>query len=349
MEEVICQFLHLLNDTESFIKRSPGRFETDDLETFLRDFRNKRVNPLYRRVSRLDSPGYVLSMVGLTNVGKSTLAQALLGHPVAPRGNGPTTAIPVEYLFSPCWSIKTTYRETQRIVTTEFESAGELFTNLQTMVLSGKERHSDASNGIEKIVVRGPMELLEKGVILADTPGFGAAQVGEGAVSHQDNLVAYLKDQVHEVMFCLSGRNLNVGNDELRYFKAIQELCSTVIVTKWDEGADEHDHQMKRYEDRFSDLFPYCRFLFVEAKWEMEGRERSGIDALRDLIRLRATPENRVEALREEVVTAWNDLHELAVEPLRRTGASGVPWHKAALPRFLSAAGAAGLELASIV
>ena len=97
MDAVVAALLHLLNDTENCLRSSPDRSRTASLADFLHDFRVKRVHPLHRHAQRLGSARYVLSMVGLTNVGKSTLAQALLGHPVAPRRNGPATSVPVEY------------------------------------------------------------------------------------------------------------------------------------------------------------------------------------------------------------------------------------------------------------
>jgi len=338
MEEVIIAFLHLLNDTESFIKRSPGLYQTEDLERFLRDFRTKRVNPLYHRLKRLESPRYVLSMVGLTNVGKSTLAHALLGHPVAPRRNGPATAIPVEYEYSHEWLLKTHSLGTQQVRKLTFESLAELSTALKAKVFSASKSLSSTDERIERIIVRGPMDLLKDGIVFADTPGFGAAQSEVDGSSHEQVLVDYLKAHVHEVMFCVSGSNAMVSRSEERFFRAIQEICSTVIVTKWDSDPDVRAREEKKYREKFSELFPYCEFMFVEAKWAIEGRERESIEALNVLIRERATRENRIAAIRDQVVSAWDDLQELMQEPLRKSGAPSVPWGKASLPMFLNAA-----------
>ena len=338
MEQVISTFLHLLDDTESFIKRSPGRFRTDDLERFLGDFRTKRVNPLYQRLKRLESPRYVMSMVGLTNVGKSTLAHALLGHPVAPRRNGPATAIPVEYEYSHEWLLKTHSSGAQQIRKRPYESAIELSKALEAKVFNEPRGHSAADEGIERIIVRGPMDLLKEGIVFADTPGFGAAQTDANGPSHEQALLDYLKGHVHEVMFCVSGSNAMVSGSEEQFFRAIQELCSTVIVTKWNSDPQVRAREIEKYREKFSDLFPYCGFMFVEAKWAIEGRERASIEDLNALIRERATRENRINAIRDQVVSAWDDLQELMREPQRKSGAPVVPWARAALPMFLNAA-----------
>lgn len=345
MEELVSSFLHLLDETETFVRKSAARFNGDDLGDFLRDYRHKRVNPLYRRIERINSPRYVLSMVGLTNVGKSTLAHALLGHAVAPRRMGPATAIPVEYEFSHEWRLTTYFREAQQVSKRVFETADELSKVLESKVLNKPRENSVAEEGIELIVVRGPMELLKDGIVFADTPGFGAAQTEADGLSHEQALVEYLKEHVHEVMFCLSGSNSMVSRTEEKFFRDIQELCSTVIVTKWDSDPDVRAREIERYRDKFADLFPYCGFMFVEAKWAIEGRERSSIEALQALIRERSTREKRIEIIRSQLVCAWDDLQELGKEPLRKSKASAMPWHKAALPRFLSEARNQDLKL----
>jgi GTPase Era involved in 16S rRNA processing len=337
MEEVISAFLHLLNDTEWFIKRS-RRYQTEDLERFLHDFRTKRVNPLYHRLKRLESPRYVLSMVGLTNVGKSTLAHALLGHPVAPRRNGPATAIPVEYEYSHEWLLETHATGTQQVRKLPFESSADLSTALKAKVFSESKSISSTDEGIERIIVHGPMDLLKDGIVFADTPGFGAAQSEVDGSSHEQVLVDYLKAHVHEVMFCVSGSNAMVSRSEEQFFRAIQEICSTVIVTKWDSDPNMRAREEEKYREKFSELFSYCGFMFVEAKWAIEGRERESIEALNALIRERATRENRIAAIRDQVVSAWDDLMKLMQEPLRKSGAPAVPWGKASLPMFLNAA-----------
>lgn len=349
MEQVINEFLHLLYETESLVKGASGSCQTDDLERFLHDFRTKRINPLYRRLERLQGTRYVLSMVGLTNVGKSTLAEALLGHPVAPRRNRPATAIPVEYEFSHEWLFMAHLRGSQQVTKRVYQSAAELSKALEASVFGGSGGHPTRQQPIERIIVRGPMDLLESGMVFADTPGFGAAQTDEGEASHDQALVEYLKEQVHEVMFCVSGSNAMVTREEEQFFRDIQELCSTVVVTKWDSDPDARAREIKKYRDKFADLFPLCGFVFVEAKWAIEGNESSNIDNLKALIHERATAEKRVAAIRGHVTKAWEDLHELVREPLRKSGVPKVPWHKAALPRFRRAAADQNLQLKSLV
>ena len=77
-------FIHLVQNTAESLKNHPQRAHAgmvDDLDRFSRE----RLIPLWQREQKSSQNPYVLSFVGLTNVGKSTLMEALLGFPVAPR------------------------------------------------------------------------------------------------------------------------------------------------------------------------------------------------------------------------------------------------------------------------
>lgn len=349
MEELINAFLHLLHDTELFVRRSSEQFGGEDLATFLHDYRCKRVNPLYRRMKRMEELRYVISMVGLTNVGKSTLAHALLGHPVAPRLNGPATAVPVEYEYAETWMLKKVSRGEQRILVQHFDSSEALTRVLETVVL-GQDIPAERGEQVpERVLVYGPMEVLKEGAVLADTPGFGAAQGDGMSDTLEKSMVDYLKTHVHEVMFCVSGANSMVCRSEVQFFHAIQELISTVIVTKWDSDADVREKEITRYREKFANLFPCCGFMFVEAKWAIEGRDGQSIEDLQALIRGKATRQNRLVDLNAQLVNAWEDLQELGREPLRKSRALAMPWHKAALPRFLKQAKMESLLLTTIL
>lgn len=353
MDNVVNSFLHLLHDTESFIRKSQDTYPSPVLADFLRDFRLKRINPLHKRLKCLNSERYVLSMIGLTNVGKSTLSHALLKHPVAPTGNSPSTAIPVEYEHGPEWLMKTFLAESLTVITTRFATAKDLSVSLKNRVLIIPGAHD---SHIERVVVRGPMELLEGGLVVADTPGFGAIQFEDCQGSNKTSLVNYVREHVHEVLFCISGSNCVVKNEEVAFFDSIREMCSTVVVTKWDSEPDERAGDMETYKKKFAHLFPRCDFVFVEAKLAIEGQEKakagksddSYVDELRALIRKWASPDERKSAMGQQIINAWDELLELAREPLRKTGIASVPWHQAAHPRFMQAAGAQHLTLTSI-
>ena len=341
MNEVVNALLHLLHDTEQLLRSSPGAQHRSALAAFLADFRLKRLNPLHRRMKHLDNRRFVVSMVGLTNVGKSTLAHALLRHPVAPRRNGPATAIPVEYEHGPAWTVKTHSLESQAVHAQYFDTAEEVSASLKRLVFDQPEAQASHT---ARVIVRGPMDLLEGGLVFADTPGYGAAQPHEAGAAHQTRLTSYLQNHVHEVFFCVSGAQCMVGKEEIAFFHAIRDLCSTVIVTKWDSDPEQREAEMREYRTRFEHLFPMCGFHFVEAKWAIQGQQSndaqqlaaSQVDALRSIIRQRTLIETRRAAFKDQLVAAWDDLHELAATPLHTAGLAAMPWREDGVERLRS-------------
>jgi len=338
MRTAIDALLLLLSDTEERIVRMMGDGRLADgaqpLLSFLGDFRRKRLNPLHFRQKHADLTRYVVGLVGLTNVGKSTLVEALLGHPVAPSLNGPATSIPVEYEYGSHWTMRVHRPADSNVETTPFPSPDRLAKALRTQVLC---LPPERARRISRALVAGPMDLLKEGLVLADTPGFGAAQPDGSsppAGPHE-----YALANSHEVLFCLSGANLTVKPEEVKAFEALRDKCSTVVITKWDSEPGADDADAREYEARYGHLFPRCRLTFVEA------RQGSGVPDLLELIGRRANPDARRQLLLQEVARAWNDLNELAGETLRSAGLRDMPWRRDVLERFLVVAGRAGMPL----
>jgi GTP-binding protein EngB required for normal cell division len=282
-------------------------------------------------------------MVGLTNVGKSTLAEALLEHPVAPRRNGPATAIPVEYEHDDGpWAIQTIDERNLTVMERKFDSVSELTRVLEKRVLSPESE--DLPGGPRKrIVVKGPIRLLKGGLVFADTPGFGAAQVGDSSGDHETALVEYLEKHVHEVIFCISAANAMVTPDERDFFARISHLCSTVIITKWDPEPNREESEKKLYEGKFSELFPMCPFLYVNAKEAIKdaaqpepGMEPSNkVQEVHTLFQRRCGRRQRQELLKDDIERACKDLPLLIRKPLQASSLPSIPWDKATLANFL--------------
>jgi hypothetical protein len=340
MKQVINEFISLLSDTEELIRGLPhGGRDFGPLLEFLPSFREKRLEPLDWRLQRMNSDRYVLSMVGLTNVGKSTLAQALLEHPVAPGRNGPATAVPVEYEYAlGPWLLQIADQGSLIVKERSFASASELSKVLEQKVFDPQPPQEEASR--ERIIVKGPMELLEGGLVFADTPGFGAAQAA-GSSEHEESLKTYLQEHVQEIMFCLSASNAMVSRKERIFFESIGHLCSTVVVTKWNGGGENE----RRYEGKFSDLFPMCRFMFVNAEKSIGSDPSGRVEDLHSLFKSRRGKEERQKLLRRDFEWACNDLSVLLLKPLQAAGIPKVPWHKAAIANLRFEAGKENIEI----
>jgi hypothetical protein len=226
------------------------------------------------------------------------------------------------------------------VVSNPYPSAVELSGALSRYVFDEK---AVADGRISRIIVTGPMDLLVGDLVFADTPGFGSAR--PGAVAAQDNktLVEYIRDNVSEVFFCVSGESYSLLPQEKEFFEAIQHLCSTVIVTKaLADETDDLDTALRKYRALFQHIFPLCDFLFVEAKWAIAGAgkskperyEASRVATLRDFIKERGTAEQRLQALREQTARAWADLHDLSQQQLRDAQLEKIPWRRDSWAEF---------------
>lgn len=333
MDTVIHNLIHLLQNTETLIRKAVNRGDDPEgLAAYLEKFRKQRLEPLDMRLHRVSSNPYVLSMVGLTNVGKSSLAKVLLGHPIAPSRNGPATAMPVEYKHATEWCLQTYQTRNQRVIERRFGCAADLSKELQKKVF---EAPSDQDDGTldERLVVVGPMDLLKGGLVFVDTPGFGAAYAEDSNAPQDDELADYLLQHVHEILFCISARNAMVSRDEKAFFEKIQHLCSTVVVTKWTQELEDGGDIKKEYEGRFSELFPNCLFFFVDSQ-----KQGTGMQELQDLLQDRREPGERTNLLKSDIEHACKDL-DLLIKKYFPTWAAGmIPWDRAALANFRLAA-----------
>ena len=102
---VVDELLMLCKETAEFQDRQEVR--TILLETM-------RALAVMRHRLNVSGHRYVVAAVGLTNVGKSTLLNALLGDDLAPRRNGPCTAAPIEFVFGDQLRVTAHYRQRLR-------------------------------------------------------------------------------------------------------------------------------------------------------------------------------------------------------------------------------------------
>ena len=98
LESPVESLIILLQETVKCLRSKNA--DTVEQIYYLETFCTTRLLPIYQRHQRADQDPFVICLVGLTNVGKSTLLEALLGVPVAPRKNGPATAVRVDYAYA---------------------------------------------------------------------------------------------------------------------------------------------------------------------------------------------------------------------------------------------------------
>ncbi len=318
----IGAFIYLVQETVEEIRRR-GNHNKEIVEDLNRS-KLERLVPIYKREQNAGEVPYVVSLVGLTNVGKSTLMEALLGVPVAPRRMGPATAIPVEYKYKNTskWKISVLHRDfrTEEVI---FEDVEQLGQELKRMVIDVNK--SDAVK-TEWVTVSGPMNLLDDGLIMADTPGFGAAQIGEEDGLRQRKLEEFIARRVHRAYFCVAaGDTWAIQPSEKDFYSKIKDICGHVVVNKWRGSEDEK----LKYKEQYAAIFPSAEFIFVNTR-----RDKDTIDDFRELISRYSTPEKRREMCDPELIAAWFDIHR-HLEIKHRL--SSIPWRFDSLNQFKEA------------
>jgi GTP-binding protein EngB required for normal cell division len=267
---------------------------------------------LRRRVA-LIGQRYVVAVVGLTNVGKSTLLNALMGVPLTPRRNRPCTSAPIEFSYGESLHIAVHYEQSIQRGVWNCPTAEAAYERLERLT---DEPAEAGGRDISRIVVEAPLPLLANGLVLADTPGFGAAQAGNAAGQHEATLMRYLKEDVSQVFWVVLAEQ-GIGQREMSFHdRFFSEVCDDVVVT----GCDDWDTRDKqRFRQRFSVSFGsrMPRFHFVSGLLGMRARQAAdesaldaaGIPLLEDRIRELSGGAGRLTAVVESAVQLACDLH----------------------------------------
>jgi GTP-binding protein EngB required for normal cell division len=263
-----------------------------DLENDLRRLHRRCLNA---------NDSYKIAVVGLGNTGKSTLLNALLGEKIAPVFSGPCTASVIEFVHGDGYRLMARPAGTVIPIYAEFNSVTELHQELNRMA-----SHSDEPGiAYHNIEVTMPSPILSGGLILTDTPGFGAAS--EGGRADDETLLNFLTKDVSQIFWVVMADS-PPGNKEMDFYERyLSERCDDLLVTNSEEF-DEADRQRwrKRYSSR---LRPSIRIHFVEGKaagmaaqeGDMEAWEATGAAAIEERIRALKESEGRIEGVCEKI------------------------------------------------
>ncbi|MDR3110440.1 MAG: dynamin family protein [Planctomycetaceae bacterium] len=302
LQHILDEFLMLVNESEAYSIAPPVKSIMQEIRLMLAEI---------KRRLRAVSKQYIVAVVGLTNVGKSTLLNALFGQELAPRRNGPCTAAPIEFEYGEGFAVDVHYFQKLSRTHWDCSSVEAVHERLQALAAdSGAEQ----SRSIQRVIVHAPLPLLQHGLVIADTPGFGAAQVDGAEGSHEESLKIYLTENVSQVFWVVLGEQ-GIGKREVDFQdKMFGTICDDVIVT----GCDDWEQRDKdRFRKRFVSLFSRMpRFHFTSGKLGNEARktddtellEQAGIPAVEERIKSLSVESGRLESIQESILAIANDL-----------------------------------------
>lgn len=248
----------------------------------------------------------VVAFVGLTNAGKSTLLSALFGAKVAPMKNRPWSSVPVEYRFDCKYRVNVTFSDSVEREYRCFEDVS----GLQDYI----EQYATVGGGVSSNMLFAwmPAPILKSGLVIADTPGFGAA-ISAGGESQTGALQDYLPhaDYVFWVIKSVQG----VTRAELEFYKkCLIGRGNDIVVNCYDEfSAAERQKFASVNEPALGGRF---RWHFVDAKSalkaglcnDLSALEQSGMKSFQEYIETLAGTEARRIALGEQLVQLFADI-----------------------------------------
>lgn len=311
--------LQILNDLLLLVSETEKRNAGDEAaETLLKDLKES----LFRLRARCcrSTKDYKIAFVGLGNSGKSKLINALLGRKIAPTCNGACTASIVEFRGSEELKITATLAGTGAIHEEQEFSCGseeELAGKLEEMCAHGEGGGSEWS----RVHTYLPADILKNGLIIVDTPGFGAA--GEFG-AHDDKTVAeFLQKEVAQIFWIGCTESGGISSRELQFYeKFLKWRCDDLILTNGDDW-DESDRRDFIKKDMSPYVSKFMKFYFVNGKQgfsavkggkkNSEEWEKSGLKLVEDRIRLLKDEDSRSDG----VVKRIRRLGRLSVEYVR--------------------------------
>ena len=169
---------------------------------------------------RLTTERFQLAALGQFKRGKSTVLNALLGQSVLPMGVVPVTAIPTFLESAPTPSIRVTYISGK---VEEFHPKGtEALCDKLTTFVTEESNPRNVLN-VARVDVFIPAELLERGVVLIDTPGVGSTHL------HQTAAADAVLPECDAALFTVSP-DPPITEVEINYLARIRETVARLII-----------------------------------------------------------------------------------------------------------------------
>ena len=249
-----------------------------------------------------DSP--VIVFCGKTNVGKSTLLNAVFCGKIAPVYNGDWSARPVEYGYSEEQMIYSADSyPLQKIPFGTEDELSEALLQLSTM------KNPDQAVGRDKLIVKLKSPVLEDGLIICDMPGFLATTGEEDTVAegtHDQDIREYL-DAGQKCLRTFIVSDANIPDESvINYIRENFRSAHLSIVINY-RSLDNIEERKERLESVWrKELNRALDFHYINAKKALEENpERE--DLIRYLQKY-SNPEGRREIAAGDLIRVLSEI-----------------------------------------
>jgi GTPase SAR1 family protein len=201
-----------------------------------------------------------LLVLGDMNRGKSTLLNALIGEKILPTGVNPCTALLTIVRYGDQKQVTVHFKEEKSPESMDFDTFKERYTIPPDEAKKLEEEGKEAFPDVQYAVIEYPLQILEKGVELIDSPGLNDTEA-------RNQLALNYINNCHAILFVLSAIQ-GFTQAERRYLDNYIEdrgLTTFFLVNNWDLIAQrvDDDEELAAEEDKvrqgfYTNLSPYC-------------------------------------------------------------------------------------------
>ena len=270
--------------------------------------------------SRLGSARFHLAVLGQFKRGKSTLLNALLGEEILPSAVIPVTSVPTFLSWGPERLVKVIFLDghTEDNSSENVQDAAAFLAKYVTETGNPKNRL-----GVAQVEVIHPSPLLQKGVVLIDTPGIGST------FQHNTEATLNFLPQCDGALFLISA-DPPITQVEIEFLKAVQSkvVRTLFIMNKVDylregerQSAIEFFQSVLREQfglDGHEPVFPVSARQGLEAK--LKGNASlwvdSGMSSIEDFL-VKFLADEKMQILHLAVVRKASDILENSLLRLR--------------------------------
>lgn len=259
---------------------------------------------------RIKAKKFIAAFVGLSNVGKSTLMNALFGAEIVSCKNLPWSSCPVEFIYGDEMEGIAQFSSSFTRKNKQCKTTEELLLFIEDFATEGGQ-HSKSD--IAKLTLKVPVNVLEEGLVVADTPGFGAAQLEDKEGTHNKILTEYIP-QVPQLFWIVWEEQGITGEEKNFYDTYLKDNCHDIIVN-YSGHLEEKDKN--RFKQRFEkELDIMMRFHFVNAKEAFKAKQayddnkldNSGIRSLEQRMFQISSKDSRDQILLGDLIDLCKDL-----------------------------------------